>query len=382
MDIIQDVLIYQTQMMRNSNLGPYLAPDFSPPEHIVIVNGLFYASLGVMLLAAFVAMLIKSWVREFDRGLRAISHPEERAKTREFRYLGMERWKLPEMVGVLPLLIQISLLLFFIGLVMFLFHVSTPSFGVTIAIFGIGIFYYATTTSISVFVTSSPFHSPLSRTLATVYRRVHAYLCPEDFEFVSPDMDSTLATALGRIRRYIQNILHKSRPYLEEVFQYPIGGRTIDEVQLSTAASCLQTIHDSISNSQASGALQRSVWQVAGGPTFNTPALLTLPYWVRLKDHDPGHFLHLPPAMLVALVAVSSRGRNEYRVKDMTSARNALRRMEIYNVPWAQVVLAAFDYLNYGFWKPRDIERVRQTESILGDLTRRKELSGEESLWL
>ena len=382
MDIIQDVLIYQTQMMRNSSLGPYVPPDFSPPEHVVIVNALFYASLALMLLAAFVAMLIKSWVREFDRGLRAISHPEERAKTREFRYLGMRRWGLPEMVGILPLLIQISLLLFSIGLVLFLFHVSTPSFRVTTAIFGIGIFYYATTTSISVFVTSSPFHSPLSRTWAKVYRRVHAYLCPEDFEFVSPNMDSSLATALSRVRRFIQITLHKSRPYLEKVFQFPIGGTTIDEVQLSTAVSCLQRIHDSISNSQTSGALQRSVWQVAGSPTFNTPALLTLPYWVHLKDHDPGHFLHLPPDMLVALVAVSLRGRNKYRVKDMTSARNVLRRMEIYNVPWAQVVLATFDYLNYGFWKIRDIEHVRQTESILINLTRRKELSGEESLWL
>jgi hypothetical protein len=71
-----------------------------------------------MLLAAFIAMLIKSWVREFDRGLRAMSLPEQRAKTREFRYLGLEHWKLPEMVAVLPLLIQISLLLFAIGLVL------------------------------------------------------------------------------------------------------------------------------------------------------------------------------------------------------------------------------------------------------------------------
>ena len=76
MDIIQDVLIYQTQMMRNSSLEPYVPADFSPPEYIVVVNALFYASLGVMLLAAFIAMLIKTWVREFDRGLQAMALPE------------------------------------------------------------------------------------------------------------------------------------------------------------------------------------------------------------------------------------------------------------------------------------------------------------------
>ena len=77
MDTIQDVLIYQTQMMRNSSLGPYVQPDFSPPEYIVVVNALFYASLGVMILAAFIAMLIISWVHEFDHGLAAIPIPEQ-----------------------------------------------------------------------------------------------------------------------------------------------------------------------------------------------------------------------------------------------------------------------------------------------------------------
>ena len=146
MDIIRDVLIYQTQMMRNSSLEPYVPRDFSPPVHIVVVNALFYASLGVMILAALIAMLIKSWVREFDRDLQAMSLPEQRAKTREFRYLGMVRWKLPYMVGILPSLIQLSLVLFSIGLILFLFYISTPSFGVITAIFGIGILYYGMTT--------------------------------------------------------------------------------------------------------------------------------------------------------------------------------------------------------------------------------------------
>ena len=221
MDIIQDVLIYQTQMMRNSSLGPYVPADFSPPEHIVTVNALFYASLGFMILAAFIAMLIKSWVREFDRGLRAMSLPEQRAKAREFRYLGMERWKLPEMVGMLPLLIQISLLLFAIGLGLFLFHISKLSFGVTTAIFGVGVLYYAITTSISVFVTSSPFHSPLSRTLGKVYQHVHAYFYPDVNKFQSPTMDMTPATAPDHVRWGLQANLPPLASVQEPALQLP-----------------------------------------------------------------------------------------------------------------------------------------------------------------
>jgi hypothetical protein len=380
-DIIQDVLIYQTLMMRNSSLGAYVPPDFSPPKHIVIVNALFYASLGVMLLAAFIAMLIKSWVREFDRGLRAMSLPEQRAKTREFRFLGMERWKLPEMVGILPLLIQLSLLLFSVGLVIFLFPISTPSFGVTMAIFGIGVLYYGTTTSISVFVTSSPFHSPLSRTLATVYRRAHAHLRLVVDSILFPDLVIMPVTALGRVRLPITIIFRKSRPYLEKIFEYPVAVTTTDEVQLSTVASALQRIHDSAPNSQHSEALQWSVWQLAGSATLNTPPLFGLPYWIIERANDEEYFSHRPPAMLVTLLAVSLRGAYRWQVYHMTIVRGLLRRMEISNVSWAQVVLAVFDHDIY-FWNPSDIEHERQTESKLTDVTQTMELPTEESLWL
>jgi len=382
MDIIQDVLIYQTQMMRNSTLGPYVPADFSPPGHIVIVNALFYASLGVMILAAFIAMLIKSWVREFDRGLRAMSLPEQRAKTREFRYLGMERWKLPEMVSILPLLIQISILLFSIGLILFLFHISTPSFGVTTAIFGIGILYYVMTTSISVIVTSSPFHSPLSRTLATVYQRVHAYFCPRLYRFIGTEMDSMPATALGRLRRSIQTILQKSSPYLETNFESPVAEATVDGVHLPIVASALQRLHDGAPNSQHSEALQWSVWQIAGSATLNTPPLFDLPYWVIERDGDEEYLLHQPPAMLVAMVAVSLRGPSPWRVLHMTAVRALLRRTETSNVPWAEVVGAVFDYHRGSRWNRDGIEHLRQTGSNLTNVIRRIELPTDESLWL
>jgi hypothetical protein len=379
MDTIQDVLIYQTQMMRNSSLGPYVAPDFSPPEHIVVVNALFYASLGVMILAAFIAMLIKSWVREFDRGLRTMSLPEQRAKTREFRYLGMERWKLPEMVGVLPFLIQISLLLFSIGLVLFLFHVSTPSFGVTTAIFGVGILYYTMTTSISVFVTSSPFHSPLSRTLATVYQRVHAYFCPGIYYFVQIEMDTMPATALGRVRRSIQIVLQKSRPYSEVNLEYPIAKTQMDEVQLSTVASALQRIHGSAPDSQHSESLQWSVWQIAGSMTQSTPPLFSLPGWIFSGEDDEEYFSHYPPAMLAPMLAVLLGGPDTWRMRYITTVQDHLQHMDITS---AQVVAAAFDHNKRILWNRKDINHLRRTESNLTNVTRNKELPKEESLWL
>jgi hypothetical protein len=381
MDIIQGVLIYQTQMMRNSSLGPYVPPDFSPPDHIVIVNALFYASLGVMILAAFVAMLIKSWVREFDRGLRAMTLPEQRAKTREFRYLGMERWKLPEMVGILPLLIQISLFLFSIGLIFFLFHISWPSFGVTTGIFGVGVLYYTITTSISVFVTSSPFHSPLSRTLGMVYRHAHAYFCPSVGAWLSEDMDDIPATAWVRLHHGIQIFLQKIRPCLESSFVEPITSTTVDEVQLSTAASALRRIHESVPDSQHSEPLQSSVWQVAGSAAFRIPPLFNLPSWMLDRGDDKEYLSYLPPTTLVALVAVCLRSRDIWNAERIITIRTILRHPEHSKIPWARLVIAIFDrVLGEWGWLPN---YMRQTEANnLTTMIGRMELQGEECLWL
>ena len=340
MDTIQDVLIYQTQMMRNSSLGPYVQPDFSPPEYIVVVNALFYASLGVMLLAAFIAMMIISWVREFDHGLGAISLPEQRATTREFRYLGMERWKLHEMVAMLPLLIQASLLLFAIGLVLFLFNVSKPSFGVTTVIFGIGVLYYAITTTISIFVTSSPFHSPLSRAFGKVYRRIHAYFCPRIYEILLPN---TPVTPLGRLRRRIQIFLLKFRPYSEGDLAEPITAITLDEVQLSTSSSALERIHN-MPNLQLGESIQQSVWQVLSVRT-NGVVRLEIPFWVFSRVDDIEFISRLPPEIVVFLKASMVLSDLKYYMWDIDKIVETQRAVCNSQDPGFRIMHAILDLL-------------------------------------
>jgi hypothetical protein len=385
LDVIQDVLIYQTQMMRNSSLGPYVPTDFSPPGYIVVVNALFYASLGVIILAASIAMLIKTWIREFDRGLHAMSIPEQRAKTREFRYLGMERWKLPEMVGILPFLIQLSLLLFSIGLVILLFYISKPSCGVTTTILGIGILYYAMTTSISVVVSSSPFHSPLSRILAEMYQRLHAYLRPPVSFYASVAMDTPPATTLGRVLRHIQIFLQKSRPYLESDFEIPSKATTLDEVQLSTAASALRRIYQSVPNSQQHEGLHWSVWQVAGSTKLRVPPLFDLPSWIRNKWNDSEYLSHLPPSLLVALVAVSLRTNTNVHSVYTTILHAGLGPTRSIKGGWAPLVVAAVAHhkvtIAMHAYSPKATIQTEPDNRLAGKKQRVKLPSGE-AIWL
>ena len=345
LDTIQDVLIYQTQMMRNSSLGPYVQADFSPPEYIVVVNVLFYASLGVMLLAAFIAMLIKTWVDEFNRGLQGMTIPEQRAKTREFRYLGMEYWKLHWMVALQPLLIQLSLILFAVGLVVFLFHINKPSFRITGAIFGIGVIYYEITTFISIFVTSSPFHSPLSRVFGRLWRIVHASICPERDQFSSPNMDTAPEAAWGRFCRWFKISLQKLRPYSEKGFETPITAATVDECQLLTAASALQRIHDSVPNSPHSQLIHQSVWQVAGSPALRIRPLFKLPSCVFDRGNAEEYLSRLSPAGVVGLTSVFVRMRDALYKGRIASVGHIRSNSRYSQEPRAQLVHAIFDLL-------------------------------------
>ena len=359
MNIIQDVMIYQTQMMRNSSLGPYVPADFSPPGYIIVVNSLFYASLGIMLLAAFIAMLIKSWVREFDRGLRAMSAPEQRAKTREFRYLGLVRWKLPEMVATLPFLIQISLLSFSIGLVLFLSHISGPSCGITAGILGIGTLFYAATTSASIFITSSPFGSPLSQAFANLYRRAHAYFCIEEDAFLREVAFNFPTTVLARWRQIVQIFLRKYRPYPEENFMRPFEEAKLDEVQSLTAASVLERIHNGAPDSPQSESLHWSVWHVAGSTTIRLPPSLIMPEWINVRLNDPDYVSRLSPASISALLAVNMRTKFPLSLESSLLLSHSLDGRE----SWSKLIRALLS---------------REVTNII-NLT---EMNNEEFIWL
>jgi hypothetical protein len=381
MDIIQDVLIYQTQMMRNLSLGPYDPPAFSPPDYIVVVSVFFYASLGVLLLAAFIILLIKSWLHEFDRGTSAIPSPEQRAKTREFRYLGTQSWKLPEIIEMLPLLIHLSLFLFSIGLVVLLFHINKPTFLVTTAVFGVGVFYYSTATCISVLVPAAPFRSPISRLLGMVYQSMHAHFCPGVDVFLSSAMDISPATVLGRVHRRFQIFFQKSRPYLEGNFAESIAATTMGEVQLSTAASALARIHDIMPDSQESEEVHWSVWQLAGSTTFLMQPLFNIPYWILKRGHDEAYVSRLPLAMAVSLVAVSVRVPHKLDVSHITSVRNVLQRVDNPKVPWFQLVVAVFDRA-ISLWAPEHMKYMKTQYNDLTNMIRRNKPHRDQSLWL
>ena len=165
-DVAMDVLIRISQQLSNSTTPAFELAAFQVSSNAVVVNMLFFLSLALVLIDAFLAMLVKGWLQEFDRGWRKYTVAHLRAQERERRLLELERWKLHELVALLPILIQGSLLLFCIGILVFIFPLHLPSAILCSLLFLSVVGFYGFTTYASIVNNYAPFSSPLSRILA------------------------------------------------------------------------------------------------------------------------------------------------------------------------------------------------------------------------
>ena len=161
-----DVLIHISQQLSNSSTPAFEPTAFQVSPNAAVVNTLFFFSLALVLIDAFLAMLVKGWLQEFDRGWRKYTVPHLRAQERERRLQELGRWKLHELVALLPILIQGSLLLFCIGLLVLIFPLHLPSAILFSLAFVFVIGFYGFTTFVSIVNDYAPFSSPVSRLLA------------------------------------------------------------------------------------------------------------------------------------------------------------------------------------------------------------------------
>jgi hypothetical protein len=165
-DVAMDVLIHISQQLSNSTTPAFEPTAFQVPSNAAAVNMLFFLSLALVLIDAFLAMLVKGWLQEFDRGWRKYTVAHLRAQERERRLQELERWKLPELVALLPILIQGSLLLFCIGLLVLIVPLHPPSGILCSLLFVAVVGFYGFTTYVSIVNNYAPFSSPVSRLFA------------------------------------------------------------------------------------------------------------------------------------------------------------------------------------------------------------------------
>ena len=135
---------------------------FSPPTSSVWVNGLWFLSLVISLSCALLATLLLQWARRYERIAYPRYRPHRKARIRAFYKKGVERWRIPRAVEVLPILLHISLFLFFSGLSVFLFGVHPTIFKIVTAWISFIVISYACLSLFPVIHKNSLYFTPLS----------------------------------------------------------------------------------------------------------------------------------------------------------------------------------------------------------------------------
>ncbi|KAF9069311.1 hypothetical protein BDP27DRAFT_1149181, partial [Rhodocollybia butyracea] len=97
---------------------PLTNTTFSPAILDLWVNGLWFTSLTISLSVALFAVLAKQWLRQYMSIITGT--PRDRAFVRQFRFDGLEKWRVQSLIGMLPTFLHLALILFLAGLVIFL----------------------------------------------------------------------------------------------------------------------------------------------------------------------------------------------------------------------------------------------------------------------
>ena len=96
-------------------------PGFKAPLKAVLLNVFWFTGLIFSLASATLGIIVKQWLKQFSMGLYGSSR--EIARRRQYRLQKLEKWKVPFIVSILPLLLQIALVLFLVGLIIFLYTI-------------------------------------------------------------------------------------------------------------------------------------------------------------------------------------------------------------------------------------------------------------------
>lgn len=124
------------------------------------INAYWFLALSLSLSAALIAILCKQWIREFER--HADLAPKEFVSVRQMKYDGLERWRVPDVIALLPILLQLSLGLFALGVLELLWQLHAA---IAIAVSvptSITIVFYGATTFLPLVQRSIYTHNPRS----------------------------------------------------------------------------------------------------------------------------------------------------------------------------------------------------------------------------
>lgn len=179
---------------------------FEPALTDVLRNSTLFASLICSLLAAGMGIFYKEWLREYTRDLPY--DPHELLRTRQFRYLGMQRWRMQEILSGISIFLQLGVAFFILAVVLFAWPLH-PIVRLVLNVFVIiWVVFWIGTAFCPLVSADCPFRSPLSRAIfgvisfaRYVWRKGRAWVVGDAPSATIPPPHTLEAQEQGEVRR-------------------------------------------------------------------------------------------------------------------------------------------------------------------------------------
>ncbi|KAL1940430.1 hypothetical protein VTO73DRAFT_9002 [Trametes versicolor] len=148
----------------NSN-GADVDADTPPrvPRWILCLNALWFSALILSLTSASLGIMVKQWLNEYSSGLSGVSRPV--ARVRQYRLTNLKRWHMEDIVGMIPLLLQLALAFFLVGLLVLLWNLHYAIAAIVSALVVVLAVFTIVTTFLPLFDHSCPYLTPQIRAL-------------------------------------------------------------------------------------------------------------------------------------------------------------------------------------------------------------------------
>ncbi|KAF9023817.1 hypothetical protein BDZ89DRAFT_148479, partial [Hymenopellis radicata] len=124
------------------------------------VNGLWFTSLGLSLTTTLLAVLAKQWIHQYT--LIQAGSPRDHSRIRHFRYMALQKWHVPLIIELFPVLIHAALGLFFLGLIIYLCSLSAAMAAVMSFIAVAAFSIYSVCNILPVFYPDCAYKTPLA----------------------------------------------------------------------------------------------------------------------------------------------------------------------------------------------------------------------------
>ncbi|KAF9011464.1 hypothetical protein BDZ89DRAFT_1077777 [Hymenopellis radicata] len=133
---------------------------FRPDSITVWVNGLWVVSLTASLIVALSAVLVKQWLHHYTS--IPSGTPGAHSHLRQYRFIGLQKWCVSIIIGVLPIVMHTSLALFLAGLMLFFIPLRT-SLACAVGILTVAFcLLYLISSAMPIFFPQCPYQTPLT----------------------------------------------------------------------------------------------------------------------------------------------------------------------------------------------------------------------------